>query len=164
MELTTRSILNYSSLVAIASKEYTNTSSEDEVAWINNFRRLIRSVNMTSHEITSTLCLLSSSISSGQPLPPYLAAPKPYQLSAKLEALDKDILSYRHIAEPGYAAFAVMQISTRCIIGDLDRLLTNVKALVGELDFSFHTVRTSASSNASSDTLWTGSGSREKND
>lgn len=156
--------MDYGSLIAIASKEYTHASSEDEVAWLSNFRRLIRSVKMTSHEITSTLCLLSSSIASGQPLPPYLTTPKPYQLSAKLEALDKDILSFRHVAEPGYAAFAVIQISTRCIIADLDRLLTNVRALVGELDFSFHTVSTSDSPDASSETLWTRNCSREKND
>jgi hypothetical protein len=31
----------------------------------------------------------------------------------------------------------------------------NVKALVGEMDFSFHVVSTSASSTLSDDTLWT---------
>jgi hypothetical protein len=76
-------------------------------------------------------------------LPPYLKAPEGYQLSKKLEAVDHDILSLRHIAEPGYAAFAVMAISTRCIHMDLEKLLKCVKALVGELDFSFHVVSTS---------------------
>jgi len=32
------------------------------------------------------------------------------------------------MAEPGYAAFSVLQISTRCIVGDVDRLLRYVKA------------------------------------
>lgn len=56
--------------------------------------------------------------------------------------MDHDILSLKHIAEPGYAAFAVMAISTRCIHMDLERLLAGVKRLVGELDFSFHIVST----------------------
>lgn len=110
--------------------------------WFADFRRITANTNITSHEITSLLSLLSSSITSGQPLPPYLKPPEGYQLSKKLEAVDHDILSLRHIAEPGYAAFAVMAISTRCIHMDLERLLRCVKALVGELDFSFHVVST----------------------
>ena len=71
-----------------------------------------------------------------------------------MEAVDRDILSIRHIAEPGYAAFAVMQISTRCIHMDIQKLLSAVKKLVGELDFSFHTVSTQDSSQTtSSETL-----------
>ncbi|KAH7384262.1 hypothetical protein DE146DRAFT_668187 [Phaeosphaeria sp. MPI-PUGE-AT-0046c] len=110
--------------------------------WFADFRRLTTQTSITSHEITSLLALLSSSITTGQPLPPYLVSPQGYQLSKQLEAVDHDILSLRHIAEPGYAAFAVMAISTRCIHMDLERLLNAVKGLVGELDFSFHVVST----------------------
>lgn len=56
--------------------------------------------------------------------------------------VDPEILSLKHISEPGYAAFAVMSISTRCIHMDVERLLKAVKGLVGELDFSFHVVST----------------------
>lgn len=98
--------------------------------------------------------MLSSSLTNGQPLPPYLHAPAGYQLGEKLEAVDHDILSLRHIAEPGYAAFAVMAISTRCIHMDIERLLAAVKKLVGELDFSFHVVSTAGNSpTSSSETL-----------
>ena len=55
------------------------------------------------------------------------------------------------MGEPGYAAFAVMAISTRCIHMDLERLLAGVKRLVGELDFSFHVVSTEG--RGSEDTL-----------
>ncbi|KAL5120032.1 hypothetical protein ACEQ8H_002130 [Pleosporales sp. CAS-2024a] len=110
--------------------------------WFEDFRKLTGSTKITSHEITSLLALLSSSITSGQPLPPYLTVPDAYQLSKRLDFIDRDILSLRHIAEPGYAAFAVMAVSTRCIHMDLQRLLDAVKRLVGELDFSFHVVST----------------------
>jgi hypothetical protein len=72
------------------------------------------------------LSLLSSSITNGQPLPPYLRAPEAYQLSKRLAAIDRDVLSPRHIAEPGYAAFAVLQISTSCINMDVEKLLRYV--------------------------------------
>lgn len=130
-------------------------------AWMHDFRRLVATAKVTTHEVTSLLCLLSASITNRQPLPPYLKTPRPYSFSKRLEALDKDILSIKHIAEPGFAAFAVLQISTRCIVGDVERLMwyvrtiflcrrnanfynlfRHVKGLVGELDFSFHAVST----------------------
>jgi archaellum biogenesis protein FlaJ (TadC family) len=115
------------SLVGYTSQTFTDMNAihddPSRTEWFEDFKRLISSVNVTSHEITSLLAILSSAITSGQPLPPYLTTPQPYQLSARIRSLDRDILSLRHIAEPGYAAFAVMQISTRCIVGDLEKLL-----------------------------------------
>lgn len=155
-------IFNYSSLISYASATFSEISPLDpddpnatsHAQWLNDFRKIIRSANVTSHEITSMLSLLSSSITNGQPLPPYLQAPQSYQLTRRLEAIDGDILNVRHVAEPGYAAFAVLQISTSCINMDIKKLLHAVKKLVGELDFSFHVVSTqSSSSSASNETL-----------
>jgi hypothetical protein len=116
-------IFSYITLIGYASTTFNNAESNQ---WSNDFRRLINSVNATSQEITSLLSLLSASITNGQPLPPYLKVPAPYGLSTKLEKLDRDILSVRHIAEPGYAAFAVIQVSSRCVIIELERLLKYV--------------------------------------
>ncbi|KAJ5757720.1 uncharacterized protein N7511_006414 [Penicillium nucicola] len=146
--LCVENIVNYLSLLGYASDTLMHLSDGDDVtdtAWMLDFRRLVGTAKVTTHEVTSLLCLLSASITNRQPLPPYLKAPRPYSFTKRLEALDKDILSLRHIAEPGFAAFAVLQISTRCIVGDVDRLLRHVKGLVGELDFSFHAVSTSES-------------------
>ncbi|KAL2357495.1 hypothetical protein BJ546DRAFT_964334 [Cryomyces antarcticus] len=126
-----QNLITCMSRISYASNTFSNLDDEGEesqTVWLRDFRRLVRSANLTSIEITSLLALLSASISSGQPLPPYLQAPQPYALSKKLEALDPDILSVRHIAEPGYAAFAVMQISTRCLIDDLKKLMQYVLA------------------------------------
>ena len=71
-------------------------------------------------------------------------------LGDRLEKLDSDILSVRHIAEPGYASFAVIQIGTKCLVDDLKDLLHGVRELVGELDFSFHIISTSDSSRSGS--------------
>lgn len=131
---------------------FARTADGEQTKWSEDFRRVLDGASLTSQEVTSLLSLMSASISNGCPLPPFLRAPVPYQLSQRLEDIDRDILSVRHINEPCYAAFAVIQVSTRCIIGDLDKLLRNVRTLVGELDFSFHAVSTS---DASSElTLW----------
>lgn len=97
-------------------------------AWMHDFRRLVGTAKVTTHEVTSLLCLLSASITNRQPLPPYLKAPRPYSFSKRLEALDSEILSLKHMSEPGFAAFAVLQISTRCIVGDVERLMRLVKS------------------------------------
>jgi hypothetical protein len=52
-----------------------------------------------------------------------MTAPQPYMLSRKLETLDPDILSLRHIDEPEYAIFAVFQVASRCILFELETLL-----------------------------------------
>ena len=118
------SILNYMALISLSSNEFTRRDSPSGTeSWAQNLSRLIESVNITSHEITSMLSLLSASVTNGHPLPPYLKAPQPYKLTEKLEALDADILSISHISEPGYAAFAVMQIASSLISDDLGKLI-----------------------------------------
>jgi hypothetical protein len=134
-------ILKYTVLLGYASQTFTQSSLNPDaldegasltaakfrkqvsVQWLGDFRRLVKDANVTSHEITTLLSLLSSSIRNGQPLPPYLKLPHHYQLSRKMEILDSDIFSLRHIAEPGYAAFAVMAVSTSCISMDIEKLL-----------------------------------------
>lgn len=126
--------MNYSALIAYSSAAFSHPAfshpkyihgadDPSQVEWFQAFRRVVGEARLTSHEITSTLALLSSSITNGQPLPPYLVAPQAYRLSKRMEAIDQDILSLKHIAEPGYAAFAVLQISTSCITMDLEKLL-----------------------------------------
>lgn len=134
--------MTFISLLSYASNTFSQEGNREDSPWSSDFRRVLDRAGLTSREITSMLSLLSSSIANGTPLPPYLQTPQPFQLSQKLEAVDKEILGLRHINEPCYAAFAVMQISTRCIVRDLDLLLKNVREIVGELDFSFHVVST----------------------
>ncbi|KAK9358397.1 hypothetical protein V1504DRAFT_435832 [Lipomyces starkeyi] len=146
-----QNIMSYMSLMSYATTTFsTNQRTEEEHEWMQDFARVMNSVNITSNQITSLLTLISSSVISGTPLPPYLQAPPPLELNDKLRALDPDILSVKHIIEPGYAAFAVSQVASKLIRDDLERLLKNVKRLVGEVDFSFHIISTE---NSSSETL-----------
>jgi len=113
-------------LIGYASQDFAHNDEDSTSKWSEDFRHLMLEANLTTQEITSILSLLSGSIKNGQPLPPYLKTPKPYELSEKLEAMDNDILSVRHINESGYSALAVLQISSRCVVGDLDKLLKYV--------------------------------------
>ncbi|KAK6434592.1 hypothetical protein LTR95_009221 [Oleoguttula sp. CCFEE 5521] len=141
-------ILNYHSLMIYASQSLTSadTPESERSAWSQDFRRLLASVSTTANQVTSTLSLLSSSLSNGQPLPPYLELPQPFAFVQRLQKIDKGILSVKHIAEPEYSVFAVVQICGVCITGDIEILAGHVRNLVGEMDFSFQALNPSENS------------------
>ena len=119
------SILNYLALIAYSSSHFSHdpASSPDKASWLQDFARLVGRLDATTQDITSVLALLASSVTDGNPLPPYLKAPPSYKLSQRLEELDPDILSVSHITEPGYSAFAVMQIASSLVSDDLGKLI-----------------------------------------
>ncbi|KAK3719522.1 hypothetical protein LTR37_004380 [Vermiconidia calcicola] len=141
-----RRLLLWTSLASYASMTFENLDSSDEgrSAWSAQFRKIIINTNHTSNRITSLLSLLSSSLGNGQPLPPYLQMPEPFQFLRQMNEIDQDVTSIRHIAEPEYSAFAVMQVVSQSINVDIKELTEHVKNLVGEIDFSFH-AKTSSS-------------------
>lgn len=144
-----QSMLNFMALVSYASTSFQDIQSragddsENQLQWLHSFRKLIGESNVTSQAIATLLTLMSSSVANGQPLPPYLRVPEPFRYTDRLDELDRDLLSIKHIAEPGYASFAVTQLGTKCVLDDLKQLLRDVKELVGELDFSYHVISTS---------------------
>ncbi|KAF2771153.1 hypothetical protein EJ03DRAFT_349908 [Teratosphaeria nubilosa] len=128
-------------LIGYASGTFSvNNRGAETSEWSNDFRRLLKSIGTTSHRVTSALALMSSSITSGQPLPPYLEMPKPFKLSERLETIDPAMLGLQHAAEIEYSAFAVLQLCARNITIDLEALRSSVQSLVGVTDFSFHAV------------------------
>lgn len=52
-----------------------------------------------------------------------------------LIGLDPNILNTKHVFEPGYAAFAVMQVAITMLSDDLTELLEEAKNLVGVVDY-----------------------------
>ncbi|KAK5111110.1 hypothetical protein LTR62_005309 [Meristemomyces frigidus] len=150
-----RRVLQYSSLISYASSTFSvhrDGATEEPSQWSTDFRKIVSQIDSTSHRVTSLLALLSSSISHGQPLPPYLDVPQPFQFVKQLHALDPDLLSVRHIAEPEYSAFAVLQVCAQAISEDVAKLKRHVTNLVGETDFSFHAVKSSGERNSSAST------------
>ncbi|RDW94776.1 hypothetical protein BP5796_00539 [Coleophoma crateriformis] len=160
-------IMNYLSLISYATQTWSaanEASKEDPSAavWLHDLANLIDTIAPTSHQVTSVLSLLSASVRTGMALPPYLQHPQPYDLSLRLMKLDKGILDARHVQEPGYSAYAVMQVASSLITDDLSTLIEHVKDLVGETDFTFKVVSSESSvGSSSSDTAVSGKG---KND
>jgi hypothetical protein len=164
-----QNLLRYCSLLSYASATFSpttpspssssadNSPSHDE--WTLSFRRLLLTNTHTSHELTSLLALLSSSLLHGRPLPPYLTPPTTGRYVTRLNKIDHEILKNRHIADPEYAAFAVMQICARCMQDDIAKIQRTVTRLVGEIDFSFHAV---SSERGSEETLGNGEEKRKK--
>ena len=117
--------MNYLALISYSSNHFSHdpAASPDKASWLQDFARLVGKLEATSQDVTSLLALLSSSVTNGNPLPPYLKPPPSYKLSQRLEELDADILSMSHIAEPGYSAFAVIQIASSLVNDDLGKLI-----------------------------------------
>lgn len=142
-------LFGYMSLTIFSSMSFTDDAAE-ESNWMKDFRQFAGDMNLTSHDITSTLCLVSTSISNAQPLPPYLKMPKPYDLVDRMAAADPEILSVSHLSQPCYSAFAVLEITSGLITEEMTHMVKLVQELVGEVDFSFHILSTS-SGNTSTD-------------
>lgn len=136
--------------------------SEGDGAWLKDFRNLVSGLELTSHNVTSLLAIISGAIVTGRPLPPYLKVPERYNIGEMLTALDADILSTKHICEPGYSAFAVMQVSTTMLSEDLAGLLADTKRLVGEAEFNLDVVQGDYEKRVGVETV--PSGGREKRD
>jgi len=117
------------------------TTLSNESTWAKDFKEVISTLEFTSHGVTSLLAILSGAITSGRPVPPYLRVPDPYHLGEALDGVDTDILNTKHICEPGYSAFAVMQLSTTMLAEDLAALLEDTKLLVGEAEFNLDIVQ-----------------------
>ena len=138
--LSLRHIFNYTSLISYATNTFVTSSTTTESQWLNDFRHFASDIDLLSHNITSTLCLLSASIENEHPLPPYLHPPQSINLDQRIQAIDPDILSVRHISEPCYAAFAVLQVASSLVTEELANSIRLITELVGEVDFSFHVV------------------------
>jgi hypothetical protein len=53
------------------------------------------------------------------------------------ELTKTEILSMKHVSEEGYSAYATLQVAITLVSGDLERLIDNVRELVGEVDFRY---------------------------
>ena len=127
------SILRLTDMIAFVTTSVKDLREDtSDTCWLDDIKKLIATLELTSHHTTTLLAIISSAISTSKPLPPYLKAPDPYDISDMISNLDGDILSTKYVCEPGYAAFAVMQLSTTKLADELAGLLVYTKMLVGE--------------------------------
>ncbi|EXJ61463.1 uncharacterized protein A1O5_11779 [Cladophialophora psammophila CBS 110553] len=151
----TENILRFTAMIAWTTKTFKEipeaaghveapnslVATDGTGTWLKDFTKLISSLELTSHSVTSLLAILSGAIGSGKPLPPYLRPPERFHIGEMLSSLDAGILDTKHICEPGYSAFAVMQVCTTMLNEDLADLLADTKKLVGEAEFNLDIVQ-----------------------
>lgn len=123
-------VLQYSALMSYASATFSVHQQQSHrdtghglSEWSRDFRELASTTSHTSHAITSILALLSSCLSHGQALPPYLELPKPFQIVKEIDTIDPDLLSVRHIAHPEYSAFAVLQVCSVTVSQEIEKIV-----------------------------------------
>ena len=133
-----QNMFNYMALMSYSSATFLTKPEAEETQWMADFRRFTADLSITSHEMTSTLCLTSFSITNAQPLPPYMKLPHLYALADRMESVDPEVLSVKHVAEPCYAAFAVLEVASSLVSQEMGNIVKGVQGLVGEVDFSFH--------------------------
>lgn len=146
-----QTLFNYVALISFSTNAFMDEEGE-ESAWIADFRRFASDIKVTSHDLTSTLCLISASVLNKQPLPPYLKIPQSFELATRMHAIDPQLLSIKHVSEPCYAAFAVLEIASSLVTKEMEHIVKLVRTLVGEVDFSFHVISTEEHSSVN--TLW----------
>lgn len=176
---------------------YTLTSATDEPheeadeAWMNVFADVMGQIEHTYHTILSTLTLVSTSLLSGQPLPPYIPLPRPFELTRHLLNLSGEhrrtpdtpassgsstvsgddtepedapqkvtlgpdawnLLDARNMGEKGYTEFAVLQVCSTLVIGDLEGMVKTVSELLGTVNFDFRVDDRPKDSSSDSDRL-----------
>ncbi|PVH80431.1 hypothetical protein DL98DRAFT_654821 [Cadophora sp. DSE1049] len=136
----TKNIMHFITMISYVTESFSDVTSKADLgdssaSWLKDFKELVTSLQLSSQNVTTLLSIVSGAISSEKPLPPYLQAPELVHLTALLKKMNGDILSIRYVCEPGYAAFAVMQVATTMLWDDLEGLLRETRKLVGEVAF-----------------------------
>jgi hypothetical protein len=135
-----QNLFNYTALIASSSESFETELSHDTngrpTQWLDDFRRISALITLTSHDITSTLCLLSASIYNARPLPPYMTLPQPPDIATQISRMDAEILDVRNMDQPCYSAFAVLEVAGVLVSREMEAIAELVKGLVGEVDFS----------------------------
>ncbi|RDW71622.1 hypothetical protein BP6252_08185 [Coleophoma cylindrospora] len=104
-------------------------------SWLCHLADMIEFTDFNAHSVTSLLCHLSAAVSNSCALPPYLIAPKSFPLIRKLRQLDTRLVDIKNAVDPTFAAFASLEVLSSIINSTLEHLISDVKMLVGEVNF-----------------------------
>ncbi|EAS35900.3 uncharacterized protein CIMG_01254 [Coccidioides immitis RS] len=123
-----------------SASTWSDSSSGGE-KWIKHLARAASSQDFHSHVITSLLYHLSAAVSNGLSLPPYLTPPHAFPLARNLRRMNENLLDIRNIEDPSFSAFVAVEVLSSMVNSNLKTLVSNVKLLVGELDFDVYVRR-----------------------
>jgi hypothetical protein len=157
------SVVNYLTVITYASEAFTAARlSASSSEWLTQFAQSRAESSRKSHELITLLSLLSASLKNKQPLPPYLKPPGYFNLFDQAVGSDPNILGLENINEPGFRAFAVIEVSHVCMVDSVSNIFKHVRDLVGEVDFSYQVVGSSATSARTSYSALAGADGKQK--
>jgi hypothetical protein len=155
------SIVNYLTIIAYASEAFNNARSDvSSATWVTQFARSRSKNNHRSQEVTTLLSLLSAALRNKQPLPPYIKCPSQFDLSEQIQESDANIMALSNINEPGFRAFAVIEVAHVCLVDSISVIVKNVRELVGEVNFSYQ-IKTSFAGTSTSALVETAEGKQK---
>lgn len=132
-------ITNYISIIRYASRAFAlsaNVTDPSKGSWIAGLSALLKTFDHRIHQTASLFVVLSNSLGNAQPLPPFIDVPDALMITRAFNEKDPSILGIDHLHEPGYVAFAVLQVAAAAMSKDMKRLSSKVKCLVGQVDFN----------------------------
>jgi hypothetical protein len=71
------------------------------------------------------------------PLPPFLSIPSGVSFRSLLLEKTPEELRLEHVGESGYAVFAAMAVTSRLASVEVERCVTLVRSLLGEVDMEW---------------------------
>lgn len=113
------------------SESESESKSKSAIGWSTRLATAaLQSTEFKSHATTSLLCHLGSAITNAQPLPPYLSAGELFPLARWVRHVDGEMLSLRHVDDPWFAGFGLLEV-LRSVVGvELEGLLGYVTYLL----------------------------------
>ena len=95
-------------------------SNVQEQKWLRQLAGIIASTDFDSHNVTSLLCHLSSAISTGTALPPYLS---PLELFPVARKLNDGLLDMKNAQDSAFVAFASLEVLSSMMNKNLTKLI-----------------------------------------
>lgn len=124
MALMAQTTQNMNSVSGVLSVESENSHKK----WASRLAGIaLDSEDFKSHSTTSLLCHLASSLTNAQPLPPLLSAGHPFPLARRMQWIDNELLSIRHIEDPAFSTFVSLEVLRTVVNFSLENLLKYVQ-------------------------------------
>ena len=105
--------------------------------WRLEVEEIVQRLDESAQQISFAMTLLSGAIKHAVPLPPHIKAPKPFAYDRMVEQLHGDIMEDGSIGYGNaYSTFAIVKVMSDLICAELDKLVGDVRELVGEVNYT----------------------------
>ena len=105
--------------------------------WRAEVDEIVPRLDESARQVSFAMTLLSGAIKHAVPLPPHFKAPEPFAYDRMAERLHGDIHEDGSIGYGNaYSTFAIVKVMSDLICAELDKLVGDVRELVGEVNYT----------------------------